>query len=98
MVVVKPEQEVIRKKINQLKLDRVRARAKNKILSHILLQIKEGKSIQELEEIINKLIVSNVQYEQRISTVLDTNYYVKGSFNSWDLQKKRRELYKDKLK
>jgi len=30
------------------------ARAKNKILSHILLQIKEGKSIQELEEIINK--------------------------------------------
>jgi hypothetical protein len=98
MVVVKPEQEVIRKKINQLKLDRVRARAKNKILSHILLQIKEGKSIQELEEIINKLIVSNVQYEQRISTVLDTNYYVKGAFNSWDLQKKRRELYKDKLK
>jgi hypothetical protein len=28
MVVVKPEKEIIRRKINELKLDRVRARAK----------------------------------------------------------------------
>ena len=56
MVVVKPDKQIIRRKINELKLDRVRAKAKNKILSHELAKMKEGLSLQELEEIINKLI------------------------------------------
>ena len=98
MVVVKPDKEIIRRKINELKLDRVRAKAKNKILSHVLAKMKEGLSLQELEEIINKLIVSNVQYEERILNFLEMNYHLKGTYNSWDIIKQRKELYKNKLK
>jgi len=98
MVVVKPEKEVIRKKINQLKLDRIRAKAKNKILSHLLLKIKEGVSVQELETIVSNLIVSNVQYVERISTFLDLRYNLKDAYNSWDIGKERKKLYKEKMK
>jgi len=96
MVTVKPEKEIIRKKINQLKLDRIRAKAKNKILSYLLVKIKEGLTLSQLEVIINKLIVSNVQYEERITTFLQMNYHLKGSFNSWDIQKERKKMYEEK--
>jgi hypothetical protein len=45
--------------------------------------MKEGLSLQELEEMINKLIVSNVQYEERILNFLEINYHLKGSYNSF---------------
>ena len=60
--------------------------------------MKQGLSLQQLEEMINKLIVSNVQYEERILNFLEINYHLKGSYNSWDIIKQRKELYRNKLK
>jgi len=96
MVIVKPEEEVIRKRMYEMKLDRLRARAKNKILSYILLKIKEGVPTEELENIISKLIVNNIHYIERISTFLNKKYYCKKDYNSWDIQKERKKLHEEK--
>jgi hypothetical protein len=72
MVVVKPDKEIIRRKINELKLDRVRAKAKNKILSHVLAKMKEGLSLQEL-----KIIMKDKETSKNLKKEYLKNYYYK---------------------
>lgn len=50
MITIKPEEELIKNKINELKFDSVRARSKMKLLNIIINKIDEGCSLTELKK------------------------------------------------
>ena len=50
MITIKPEKELIKNKINELKFDSVRARSKMKLLNILIDKIDEDCNVSELKE------------------------------------------------
>ena len=54
MITIKPEEELIKNKINELKFDNVRARSKMKLLNIIINKIDEGCGLTELKKLMEE--------------------------------------------
>jgi len=93
MMVIKSDKQIIENKINEIRLDRIRSRAKRRLLLDLKDKINEGYNLNDLEYFIEKFISYNEQILEDMSLLLediyDKNYSVK------EIKEIRKNIFND---
>jgi len=93
MMVIKSEKEIIKNKINEIRLDRIRSRTKRRLLLDLKDRINEGYNLNDLEYFIERFISYNEQILEDMTLLLDDIY--NKNYSIKEIKEIRKNIFKD---
>lgn len=93
MMVIKSEKEIIKNKINEIRLDRIRSRTKRRLLLDLKDRINEGYNLNDLEYFIERFISYNEQILEDMTLLLDDIY--NKNYSIKEIKEIRKNIFND---